>query len=170
MSEDLARELARLEGQRRGERWRAREVEEALAEALLFYADECTWWAVSLWGDFPCGDITKDLGEVDGDLRPGQRAREALAWRWRQPRISAGPVTVHVAYGGRDFRGDGSRERPFRSMERACMALPRVIRHQDRIQLAAGDYSMRGDRLTSRFAGEGALTVAGAPDGSTRLG
>ena len=93
----------------------------------------------------------------------------ALGWRWRQPHLSTGPVTVHVSPMGRDFLGDGSPERPFRSMERACMALPRVIRHQSCIQLAAGTYPARGDRLISRFAGDGTLTVAGVPGGATRV-
>jgi hypothetical protein len=92
-----------------------------------------------------------------------------LGWRWRQPLISTGPVTVHISPTGRDFCGDGSLDRPFHSMERACMALPRVIRHQSHIQLAAGTYPARGDRLTSRFSGDGTLTVAGVPGGATRV-
>lgn len=76
----LSQELARLEGQRRGECWRAREVEVALIEALLFYADPGTWFAVSLWTDQPCGAISEDYGEIEGlGQKPGQCAREALA-------------------------------------------------------------------------------------------
>ncbi len=92
-----------------------------------------------------------------------------LIWRWRQPRISTGAMTVHVAPDGRDFRGDGSRERPFRSMERAGWALPRVVCHPVRIQLAAGDHVARGDRMCTRFAGAGTMRVEGIPGGATRI-
>jgi len=41
-----------------------------------FYADPYTYFAVSLLGDPPCGDIVRDLGPTFMESRkPGRRAR-----------------------------------------------------------------------------------------------
>jgi hypothetical protein len=61
------------------------EQRETLANALDFYADPDTWFAVAVVGDPPCGEISEDWsthGSPDyehGDERPGKKAREALA-------------------------------------------------------------------------------------------
>ena len=57
---------------------------ERLREALDFYADPHSYFAVMVMGDPPCGDFAYDWsehGDPDfdpGDERPGRRAREAL--------------------------------------------------------------------------------------------
>lgn len=56
----------------------AGELIEKLARALDFYADPDTYFAVAVVGDPPCGEFVNDFSEVDGEMRPGRRAREAL--------------------------------------------------------------------------------------------
>jgi hypothetical protein len=48
-------------------------------EALDFYGDPETYYAVAVIPDPPCGDFVNDFSEVDGVLRPGKRAREVLS-------------------------------------------------------------------------------------------
>lgn len=59
-----------------------------LREALEFYADPDTYFAIAVFADAPCGDFADDFEELDGDLghpgggawvKPGKRARAALA-------------------------------------------------------------------------------------------
>lgn len=57
----------------------------AAVEALEFYADPFTYFAIGFWPDPPCGDFMDDWSQhghpdfaVD-DERPGKRARAALA-------------------------------------------------------------------------------------------
>lgn len=61
--------------------------EKLLAEALAFYADPETYFAISMLPDRPCGEFVDDfetlegaLGHPDGGkwVKPGKRAREAL--------------------------------------------------------------------------------------------
>lgn len=47
-------------------------------DALRFYADPATYHAIGFFPDPPCGEFMEDFDEVDGDMRPGKRAREAL--------------------------------------------------------------------------------------------
>lgn len=68
-----------------------------LIEALEFYADPETYFAISAVGDPPCGDFLRDVAELSeedqewwDDYRPGggyygKKAREALA-AWRNTR------------------------------------------------------------------------------------
>ena len=63
---------------------KARTEVERLREALEFYADPDTWFAVALFPDPPCGEIVNDIGTTEGweempYERPGKRARAALA-------------------------------------------------------------------------------------------
>lgn len=56
----------------------------AAKEALAFYADWQTYFAIGFFPDRPCGAFMDDFSEVEDDLsafatRPGRRAREALA-------------------------------------------------------------------------------------------
>lgn len=51
----------------------------ALEEALAFYADPDTYFAIGFMADPPCGAFVDDASEVDGYPRPGKRARTALA-------------------------------------------------------------------------------------------
>ena len=60
-------------------------VGEAL-EALKFYADPDTYFAIAFMGDRPCGEFADDLSEDDWTREcdfdrpmPGKRARKALA-------------------------------------------------------------------------------------------
>ena len=59
---------------------KAREVK--LREALEFYADPDTYFAVSIISDPPAGDIVRDFSAVPGNdydrPMPGKRARAAL--------------------------------------------------------------------------------------------
>lgn len=48
-------------------------------EALGFYADPDTYFAVAFLSDPPCGDFMTDISSVDGKVEPGNRARRALA-------------------------------------------------------------------------------------------
>lgn len=55
----------------------------ALKEALEFYADPTTYFAIGFWPDPPCGEFAEDFSEDHGSdeapgFRPGKRAREAL--------------------------------------------------------------------------------------------
>lgn len=60
-------------------------ITQEVIDALAFYGDPDTWFAVAVFGDRPCGEITEDWSEhgdinyPEGDQRPGKRAREALA-------------------------------------------------------------------------------------------
>lgn len=51
-----------------------------LREALEFYANPETYFAIALLTDPPCGDFATDESETNTELgiRPGKRAREAL--------------------------------------------------------------------------------------------
>lgn len=54
-----------------------------LAEALIFYADPESYFAVGFWFDRPCGDFAEDFdgnhnnSMFDRDM-PGAKAREVL--------------------------------------------------------------------------------------------
>jgi hypothetical protein len=56
---------------------RDRQVRE-LRDALAFYADPDTYFAIGFAGDSPCGEFLEDLEEIGGAPRPGKRARAAL--------------------------------------------------------------------------------------------
>jgi hypothetical protein len=59
-----------------------------LINALMFYGEPDNYFAVSIRGDRPCGEIADDIGEIqvvteagevlDTETRHGQRARTAL--------------------------------------------------------------------------------------------
>ena len=56
-----------------------------LREALAFYADPDTYFAIAFWPDPPCGDFIEDFSEDHGDpfynrAMPGRTARDALQW------------------------------------------------------------------------------------------
>jgi hypothetical protein len=53
---------------------------DGVVEALAFYANPDTWFAVALFPDPPNGPIMDDFSEWDGIQRPGAKAREALKW------------------------------------------------------------------------------------------
>lgn len=51
-----------------------------MVAAVKFYAEADTWFAVALFPDLPCGPIIDDYDEAnDGRIRPGKRARAAIA-------------------------------------------------------------------------------------------
>lgn len=50
-----------------------------LLDAVEFYADPDTYFAIGIFGDSPCGEFIEDVEEIDGAVRPGKRARAALA-------------------------------------------------------------------------------------------
>lgn len=67
---------------------RLEEQNETLREALAFYADPETYFAIAFMADPPCGEFADDFEELDGALghpdggawtKPGKRAREAYA-------------------------------------------------------------------------------------------
>lgn len=73
--------IEELEGLVRSVNRRAEIAEVRIAEqeeALRFYADPDTYFAIGLFADPPCGDFVHDLEEIDGVERPGKRARAAL--------------------------------------------------------------------------------------------
>lgn len=54
---------------------------EQLAEALRFYADPATYFAIGFFPDPPSGDFMDDFDETELGTKPGKRARKALeAW------------------------------------------------------------------------------------------
>jgi hypothetical protein len=62
---------------------RAGEPTPETIEALKFYADPDTYFAIGMFGDAPCGPFLDDFENVGGegnleDFRPGKRARAAL--------------------------------------------------------------------------------------------
>jgi hypothetical protein len=65
----------------------ARGEVERLREALAFYADPDSYFAISMFSDPPCGEFAEDYSEAeresDGCVKfyPGKRARDALASR-----------------------------------------------------------------------------------------
>ena len=55
------------------------DVNREIVEALAFYADPETYFAVGFFPDPPCGDFMEDFSETHLGMKPGKRAREALA-------------------------------------------------------------------------------------------
>lgn len=53
---------------------------ENLIEALDFYADPETYFAIGFFPDPPCGDFMNDFSYVDEVARPGKKARIALGY------------------------------------------------------------------------------------------
>ena len=49
-----------------------------IIDALEFYADWETYFAVGFSFDPPCGEFVKDFSSINGTMRPGKRARKAL--------------------------------------------------------------------------------------------
>jgi hypothetical protein len=49
-----------------------------LWQALEFYAELSTYFAMTIRADPPCGEFYEDGSEVDGHWRPGKLARETL--------------------------------------------------------------------------------------------
>jgi len=66
---------------------------DALAEALVFYADAETYFAIAFMGDPPHGEFLDDF-DADNNMgveKPGKRARDALrAMAERTPKEPAG--------------------------------------------------------------------------------
>lgn len=57
----------------------AADLIDALVEALEFYADPDSYFAIGFWSDPPCGPFIEDFEEFDdGRWKPGKLAREAL--------------------------------------------------------------------------------------------
>ena len=50
-----------------------------LVEALTFYADPETYFAIAFMADPPCGPFVDDLDETELGDKPGKRARYVLA-------------------------------------------------------------------------------------------
>jgi hypothetical protein len=55
----------------------------AALEALVFYADPETYYAIGFFPDPPCGEFMEDFSDDHGDeappgFRPGKRARKAV--------------------------------------------------------------------------------------------
>ncbi len=53
---------------------------EALEEALTFYADPETYFAIAFLADPPCGDFMADFSQTELGKKPGARARATLDW------------------------------------------------------------------------------------------
>jgi hypothetical protein len=51
---------------------------EEMAEALLFYGDPGTYFAIGFIGDAPHGDFLEDFDETELGQKPGKKAREVL--------------------------------------------------------------------------------------------
>ena len=47
-------------------------------DALEFYADPGTYFAIGFFPDRPCGDFMEDFDETEFGMKPGKMAREAL--------------------------------------------------------------------------------------------
>lgn len=50
----------------------------AMREALEFYADPDTYFAIGFMPDAPCGDFINDFEETGDGYKPGKKARAAL--------------------------------------------------------------------------------------------
>ena len=61
---------------------RPRTISESVLDALEFYADPHSYFAIMFLADPPCGAFADDLSESDelGREVPGKRARDTLAW------------------------------------------------------------------------------------------
>ena len=53
-------------------------LERTLVEALAFYADIETYFAIGFFPDRPCGEFMTDFEKTDLGHKPGKRARKAL--------------------------------------------------------------------------------------------
>ena len=53
-------------------------LERLLVEALAFYADIETYFAIGFFPDPPCGEFMKDFEDTEMGQKPGKRARKAL--------------------------------------------------------------------------------------------
>lgn len=51
---------------------------EKLLDALCFYADPDTYFAIMIMTDPPCGEFSEDFEEIDEGYRPGKLARKVL--------------------------------------------------------------------------------------------
>lgn len=49
-----------------------------VVEALLFYADPATYFAIGFFPDPPCGEFMEDIEETEIGQKPGKRARAAI--------------------------------------------------------------------------------------------
>lgn len=88
LTDDISRALETIAAENEA-RVAAEKREAALREALSFYADPESYFAIALWTDPPCGEFADDLDESYKDMpefetnmegeRPGARARKALA-------------------------------------------------------------------------------------------
>lgn len=58
---------------------RLRKDKERLIEALEFYADPATYFAIGFFPDPPNGDFMLDFDETELGAKPGKRARATLA-------------------------------------------------------------------------------------------
>ena len=63
---------------------------ERMAEALEFYADPASYFAIAFIPDPPCGEFMEDFSDDHGDdqlsgYRPGKRARQALEPKVTEP-------------------------------------------------------------------------------------
>ena len=50
----------------------------SLVNALAFYADEDSYFAIGFLPDRPCGDFIKDFSDSFGTMRPGKKAKAVL--------------------------------------------------------------------------------------------
>ena len=53
-------------------------LERMLVEALAFYANIETYFAIGFFPDRPCGEFMSDFEKTDLGHKPGKRARKAL--------------------------------------------------------------------------------------------
>ena len=51
---------------------------QAILDALTFYADPDTYFAIGFFPDPPCGEFMDDFDEFDSQTKPGAAARKAL--------------------------------------------------------------------------------------------
>ena len=58
---------------------KALEQVRVLREAIAFYADPATYFAIGFFPDDPAGDFIHDFSETDLGVKPGLKARDALA-------------------------------------------------------------------------------------------
>lgn len=55
-------------------------------QALYFYADPSTYFAISILGDRPCGELVDDISDTHIGFKPGKLARETFK-RLINPRL-----------------------------------------------------------------------------------
>lgn len=121
------------------------------------------------------GEITLNAGDISGSLRYdasqslteeekttarnniGSASQVALA---QKPDMITGYPIIYVAKTGDDTTGNGSKSKPYLTIQKAVDSLPKCIAGIVTVTVGAGSYDE--ELLVMHFFGDGAMTIQGA--------